>query len=79
MANVFEWLPKPGETIKIPGGFIVCESYKVSFSSNLAEGSVHFRFVCDQDFYRKSQQTSELLISNNNVLEDKSYLKFLGN
>lgn len=43
--NPFDYLPKPGETKAIPGGYIFCTQWKVHMQGRNFEGDITFRFV----------------------------------
>ena len=61
--NPLNWLPKPGEYKKIPGGVIGCESWEVQQRFGEMEGKIVFRFHTDISSYREAMTE---------VLPDKS-------
>lgn len=70
--NPFGWLPKPGESKKIPGGVIWCESWEVNQrQQGMMDGEIRFRFQVDAESYREAMRQPEAL-SEKPVLELES-------
>ncbi len=59
--NPFNWLPKPGQYKKIPGGVIGCESWEVNQRFGEMEGRIVFRFHMDISSYRDAMAKPEVL------------------
>lgn len=59
--NLLGWLPKPGESRKIPGGFIWCREWKVfrdRHTGNVS-GEIKFEFESELPEYERAMEKPE--------------------
>jgi hypothetical protein len=60
MNSPFAWMPKPGQSVKIPGGVLWCEEWKCDLGlAGMVEGEIRFRFVCDAQAYRDATEQKQ--------------------
>jgi hypothetical protein len=70
--NPFEWMPSPGKSVKIPGGVLWCEGWKVNRDSvGLASGSIIFGFEMSETEYDRATQCPKKITSAN-LIEDSN-------
>jgi hypothetical protein len=52
MSSPFEWMPKPGQSVRIPGGVLWCEEWSVNWPQpGIVKGEIRFRFQCNAAAY----------------------------
>jgi hypothetical protein len=56
--NPFAWMPKAGQSKKIPGGVLWCDEWEVSrqHGNSRVSGMIRFRFEADMDSYERANK-----------------------
>ena len=60
--NPFGWMPKPGQSKKIPGGTLWCDAWEMNRHGNSrVSGEIRFRFETDLDIYHRAMREPEAI------------------
>lgn len=69
--NPFGWLPRPGQSAKVPGGFIVCESWMINHEGDNSHftGEVVFKFFVSPEHAKDWQPSAPEPIAEVKAIE----------